>query len=90
MDLIKMRTANFKIKKHNCLNGGLCIKLPDEIKNKKACINFENKDEYCFIYSIRLSIDVHYKKTLNHSKRVKQYEKYLNDPIFSGYEFSMS
>ena len=44
-----------RLNKHNCLNVGSYIKLPDEIKNKEACIHSENKDEYCFIYSIRLS-----------------------------------
>lgn len=64
--------------------------LPEIIRNKKACVNFENKDEYCFIYPIRCAIDVYNKKKLHYQERVKQYQKYITDKIFSEYEYPMS
>ena len=66
------------------------IKLPDEIKNKKSCVYFKNKDEYLYTPFFRLAIDVYNKKTLNHPERAKQYKKYLNGPIFAGYKYLMS
>lgn len=38
------------------------IKLPNEIKNKKACINFVNKDSYSFIYYTNCELNVLNKK----------------------------
>lgn len=49
------------------------------IKDKKACINLQNKDTFCFIYCIRLAIDIYNKNTLDHPERVKQTEQHLKD-----------
>lgn len=39
------------------MNVGSYIELQKQMKDKKACINFENNDENWFIYSIRYAID---------------------------------
>ena len=38
--------------KFNQLGGSSYIELPEWIKKKRACINIENKDNRCFLYSI--------------------------------------
>ena len=40
------------IVKYNPINGSSYIPLPDWIKNKKAIVNIENKDEKCFLWCI--------------------------------------
>lgn len=69
--LLRCEHLTLSINKHNSLNAGSYMKLSDEITNKKACIHFENKDEYCFSYSIRYAIYFDNKKQLNHPKRIK-------------------
>ncbi|ORP59404.1 hypothetical protein, partial [Vibrio cholerae] len=81
---------NLKLSKHNSLNAGSYVELSSEINNKKCCINFQNKDEYCFIYAIRCAIDKYENKTLDHPQRVRQYQNYLNDEIFKGFDYPMS
>lgn len=65
------------------------IDLPNIIKDKKACINFEHDDENCFIYSVRYAIDNYNKLEYKHPERVKRYKKHINDKIFSDFEFPM-
>lgn len=40
------------VNKYQPLKGSSYIDLPMAIKNKKACINIQNKDDYCFLWSI--------------------------------------
>lgn len=65
------------INKYEVLRGGAHIDLPKFIKNKKACLNMQNKDNACFLWSIvaalhtpkgrpdRTSSYPHYAKVLN-------------------------
>lgn len=39
---------------------------------------------------IRCAVDVFNKKKLDNSERVKQYEKHVTDPIFSGYDYLLA
>lgn len=70
-----------KLNKHNFLNTSLHIKLPEIIikiyKCKRAFVHFENKDEFCFTYSIKLALDIFNKKLLglNHLERIKYMKK---------------
>ncbi|KAJ8872929.1 hypothetical protein PR048_026545 [Dryococelus australis] len=41
------------INKYNPLNGASYIDLPEEIKNKKLCINVKNEDQKCFLWAIK-------------------------------------
>src|SRR5436190_11785738 len=84
--LKRCKELSLKLNKHILLNAGSHIELPEQIKSKKACINFANKDNYCFIYSIRCAIN----KPNKNAERVKQYEKYINDEIFKGFDYPMS
>ena len=44
---LEIHTVDF-----NPANGSSYIPLPDWIKNKKAIVNIENKDEKCFLWCI--------------------------------------
>lgn len=57
---------------------------------QKLCVNFENKDKHCFLYSISSAIDVHNKKKFDHLKRVKTIRNIDTQSMFSGFEYSMS
>ncbi|MBS0018876.1 MAG: hypothetical protein KFE21_00475 [Candidatus Sulcia muelleri] len=74
------------LNKHEFMNAGSYIDLPQEIKVKKACVNIKNKDDFCFVYSIRCAMG----KPEKNADRAKQYEKFVNDEIFSGFEYPMS
>ena len=43
---------DIKTAKSKAIIGGSYIELPEFIKNKKACINIQNEDEKCFIWSL--------------------------------------
>ena len=71
------------IYKFNPMRGNSYIDLPPFIKNKKACINVENKDNECFKWAI-LSALHPAKKNAN---RAVSYVPYKNDPNFKGIDF---
>ena len=39
------------IARFNPIGGGSFISTPDRIKNTHCCLNIQNKDELCFLYS---------------------------------------
>lgn len=78
-----------KLNKYTPLKGNCFIGLSNVIKNKKACINLKNKDDCCFIYNIRYAVDKFYILEYKDSERVERYQKYINDEIFSGFEYPM-
>ena len=71
------------IYKFNPMRGSSYIDLPSFIKNKKACINVENKDDEGFKWSI-LSALYPARKSVN---RVTNYVPYKNDLNFKGIDF---
>lgn len=50
--LIRIKTVEVNINKYQCLRGSRHFKLPDFINNKKAVINVQNNDVYCFKWAI--------------------------------------
>ena len=40
------------INKYSPMRGGTYIKLPPTIEHTKSCINIQNADEYCFLWSV--------------------------------------
>jgi hypothetical protein len=59
------------------------VDLPDNVKNKKACINVKNKDNQCFKWAVLSAL--HPPK--DHVDRIKNYEKYKDELIFTGIDF---
>ena len=69
--------------------GGSFIKLPNAIKNKKACINIINKDEQCFDWCL---LAHKFYGSAKFSNKAYDYEKYWKDlkrPIDVEYPVSM-
>lgn len=44
------------VNKYVPLRGSTFIELPRTLKNKKACINIRNSDQYCFLWSVVASL----------------------------------
>ena len=70
----------------NPIKGSSYIDLPDWIKNKKAIINLQNKDEKCFLWCILRYL--HPKET--HEEKIKDLEKYEFSLNTKGITFPMS
>ena len=71
------------IYKYNPMRGSSYIDLPPFIKNKKACINVENKDDEYFKWAILSALHL----TKTHTNRVTKYVSYKNDLKFKGIGF---
>lgn len=64
------------INKYQPLGGSKFITLPKCIKNKKACLNIRNKDEYCFLWCVVAALY----PTAQHPDRVSSYP-YFQDVL---------
>ena len=79
-DKINSMTVHFY--KTNQLNGSNYVKIP---LRSNAILNIENKDKYCFIWSILASL---YPSNNNHSNRVSNYKQYFIELNIQGFDFS--
>ena len=59
------------------------IKLPNKIKNKRACINIDNADLECFKWSILAAI----RPSNTNKQKVSSYKKYEHEFNFTGIKF---
>lgn len=77
--LKKIEFLNIVMNKYNPLRASSYIPLPEEIKNKHACINVQNVDEECFKWAM-ISALVHYKGyIINNPSHAYTYEKYVKE-----------
>lgn len=60
------------INKYEPLGGSSFIKLPQKIKNKKACLNIQNKDNCCFLWCITAALY----PARSHPERVSSYPNF--------------
>ena len=70
--------------------GGSYLPLPDWIQRKECCINIQNDDQNCFLYSILAAlmfIDGRTKKNLHY---LSHYKDHLDELNFSGLPMPMS
>ncbi|CAS00907.1 Protein CBG26256 [Caenorhabditis briggsae] len=65
------------------LSGSKYIELPDWIKNKKAVVNVQNKDEKCFMWCIL----AHLYPVDQNPERVSKYKDHISKINFEGFEF---
>lgn len=49
---LAIKSVQVEIHNYQPLAGSSFIELPDRIKNKKACINIQNDDKKCFLWSV--------------------------------------
>ena len=68
----------FHYDKYNPTRGGSFIELPKWVQSKKACINIQNEDDKCLMYSIQCGVYKVYEK--DHCYRVSKY-KNLDDNL---------
>ena len=76
--LTQMDKMKFNLDKYNPTRGGKFIPLPKWVSDKKACINIQNEDNKCFLYSIQCGVCKVYEK--DHPNRLYRY-KNLNDEL---------
>ncbi|XP_055385864.1 uncharacterized protein LOC129614933 [Condylostylus longicornis] len=67
--LIKIIHLEINVNEYKPLRGSQYLPLPLFIKNKKACINIMNSDEYCFKWSVAAAFH-----TGNHPERTSTYK----------------
>lgn len=68
--------VEININKYQPLGGSKFITLPKCIKNKKACLNIRNNDEYCFLWCVVAALY----PTSQHPDRVSSYP-YFQDVL---------
>ena len=72
-----VESLNYIFHKVDLKRSGSYIEAPDWIKNKKATINPQNKDDdKCFQYAITIALN--YDKIENHSERVSKVKPFIN------------
>ena len=64
------------------MNGSSYVKIP---LRTNAILNFQNIDEYCFIWSILASL---HPCNNNHPNRVSNYKQYFNELNIQGFNFT--
>lgn len=71
------------INKYQPLSGSKYIALPQCIKSKKACLNIQNKDEYCFLWCVVAALY----PTTQHPCRVTSYPHFQDVLNICGLSF---
>ena len=64
------------------------LPLPKELKAKQGCLNIQNNDEKCFIWSILASL--HPVQCGNSLHRVSKYQEYEHELNISGIQYSIN
>ena len=70
---------DINIFKYNAIKGSSYIRLPDIISRKKACINIENNDEKCFLYSVCQHVEPqvkHAQRVTKHIETAKRFDSW--------------
>lgn len=73
---------------YNPINAKKYIPLPKFIETKKAVLNIQNDDNYCFLWCVLAHI--HPVESKNHPNRVNKYAPYFNELNIKGLEFPMN
>ena len=78
----------FNYDKYNPTRGGSYIELPEWLKLKRACINIQNQDDTCFMYSIQCGVCKVYEK--DHPNRIYKYKNLKDDLNWDNVNFPAS
>ena len=70
----KIGTFYVNIVRYAPLGGSSYIPLPEIIRNSRACINVQNKDNRCFLYSLLCGLH-HDQLNFKHLDRLQQFDK---------------
>lgn len=76
------------VNRYEPLRGGLStyVKLPKKIQTKKAVVNIENRDEYCFLWSVTAALY----PTDKHSDRISSYPDFRSVLKYEGLTFPIA
>lgn len=74
------------INKYQPLSGSSYVELPIHIKKKKACLNIQNKDNYCFFWCVTAALY----PTTRHPERVSSYPHFQQVMDISEVSFPMN
>ena len=83
IQFLKLNMARYK-----SVRGASYLELPPEIRNSRAILNIQNKDEKCFLWSILAAL--HPVAYEDHAYRVGKYLPYENELNMEGIEFPVS
>ena len=83
--LEKVIQLQINVGKYRPLKGSTYFKLPDHLARKKAIINIQNKDEFCFLWCVLAAIY----KVKSHPERVNHYAKYFHTLNIAGLTFPL-
>ena len=59
--------------------------LPKDLNAKRRCLNIQNNDEKCFLWSIL--VPLHPVQCRNHPDRVTKYQEYGSELNMSGFKY---
>ena len=71
-----VESLNYIFHKIDIKRSGSCIEAPKWIKNKKATINPQNKDDKCFQYAVTIALN--YDRIENHPERLNDIKPFIN------------
>ena len=71
--------------KYDAMRASSYLPLPKQLNGKRGCLNLQNNDEKCFLWSILASL--HPVQRRNHLDRVSKYQEYEHDLIMSGIQY---
>ena len=71
-----VESLNYIFHKIDIKRSGSCIEAPKWIKNKKAIINPQNKDDKCFQYAVTIALN--YDRIENHPERLNDIKPFIN------------
>lgn len=74
-----------QVSKAQILRGSSYVELPKWVANKTACINIQNKDDKCFIWSVLASLH----PVNRDAERVSKYRMYENELNTTGLQFPL-
>ena len=83
--LLRLDSINLNIIRYDPLKASSYIDLPINIKNKKACINIQNNDQKCFLWSLLAHL-----YPVNHTNNqhyVSHYQKFEHELNMEGIEY---
>ena len=86
--LVQLVKVELNLNKFQPLRGSTYIPLPTKLQLKKACINVQNQDEFCFKWAIILAIA----KIKKNAMRTSQYKVniYSNNIFINGVHLNFS
>ncbi|RLU15163.1 hypothetical protein DMN91_012159 [Ooceraea biroi] len=84
--LSRILNLTINVNRHNSMHAGCRIKLPEEIKTKKAVVNVQSKDNACFAWSVIATLY----PAERHTERQSSYPHYTTVLNLKGIEFPVS